>query len=429
MSPVRRANPDYIGTFVTEFLVLGSSILALKLAAVYWGTTGFGEFVLGRRVIGLLQPAILCGMGLAVTRNVAMARAARDQGEWDVLDGALVIVAGTLAVTLAIILPAGRLIAVGLFGDGHLAPLARALAPCLVGLVLHYVAYAVLRGRQESKPANLLQAVNLGILPLGAFALPGLSPAALLLWLGLAQCAVSIAALVWLRRPGPAIPAWRVIWARTGRGLFRYGAPRVPGEFMLGALGSLPVTAAAHQAGPVFAGQVGLGLSILTLVGSVFTPLGIIMLPRISARVATGAVDGLGREVRRLTFYCLGLTALGTVLLLLLGGWAIPFVFGPGFAGAVLPVRIIALGALPYVCYVILRNVLDAIHAAPLNAGNLAAALAVQGGCLLLIPGANGIPIAVVCGMVTLGLLTIWRTTRVIHDLVAAHRPLVEGER
>lgn len=416
----RGSRRDYISTFVTEFLVLGGSILTLKLAAVYWGTAGFGEYVLGRRVIGFLQPAVLCGMGLAVTRQVAMARAEPGDGEWSWLDGALLITLSTIAVTCMALLAFSHQVAGAFFGDASLAPLARGLTTCVAGLVLHYVAYAVLRGRHASNPANLLQAVNLGILPLIAFGLPGLQPAMLLFWLGLAQLAVSTGALVALRRPGPALTSPGVTWERTGRELFKYGAPRVPGEFMLGALSTFPVTAAAHDGGPVLAGQIGLGLSLLTLVGSVFTPLGILMLPSISARVAAGEVKGLGAEIRRLTLICLGLTVLGTIALELLAGWAIPFVFGDEFAGAVQPIRIIGLAAIPYVAYVILRNVLDAIHAAPLNAANLAVALAVQAAVIFFASGPASVPVAVAAGMTMLGLLTAWRTRQVVRAVVAS---------
>ncbi len=411
---------DYLVTFLTEFVVLGGSILVLKLAAVYWGGSGFGEFILGRRLIGLLQPAVLCGMGLAITRNVAMSRASQSGTEWPSLDGALLITSVTILLAAAFLLIPSRFVAAVFFGNGSLAPLSRALAPCVAGLVLHYIVYGVLRGRNASREANLLQAVNLGLLPLAAFAIPRLTAVTLLTVLGLGQMVVSLGVLYRLRRPGPAAESLPGIWREGGRELLRYGAPRVPGEFMLGALGTLPVTAAAHYGGPVLAGQVGLGLSLLTLVGSVFTPLGIIMLPSISGRVATGDVAGLGREVRRLTLACVGLTIVGTITLELLAPWALPLVFGPEFAAAVTPIRVIVLGAVPYVCYVILRNVLDAIHAAPLNAGNLAVGLLVQGAFLVLGRAAM-IPVAIAAGMTTLGLMTLWRTVRVVHALTSPH--------
>ena len=55
--PIRRfGRLRDVGTTVgTEFLVMGASFLALRLAAQHWGPGGFGEFVLFRRNIGLLQ--------------------------------------------------------------------------------------------------------------------------------------------------------------------------------------------------------------------------------------------------------------------------------------------------------------------------------------------------------------------------------------
>ena len=56
----------------------------------------------------------------------------------------------------------------------------------------------------------------------------------------------------------------------AARALLWYGVPRVPGEFALGALFTLPVTLAAHRAGAAQAGFVGLCISLLSMAGSLF---------------------------------------------------------------------------------------------------------------------------------------------------------------
>lgn len=402
---------------------MGASLIMLKLAAAYAGPSGFGEFVLGRRVIGFIQLPTLCGMGLALTRSVAIARASgRADGEWKYLDASLLITVCTSAVAVTLLVTKAPLVGRVALGGASMAPLALALAPGVAGLILHGVAYGMLRGRQTMVPANVLQGINLGLVPLVVFVFPGLSVPQILIRIGLAQLTIASIALVTIRVRGPRPVSLRRTWTYAGPELLRYGAPRVPGEFALGAMNALPVMAAAHYSGPVVAGQIGLGLSLLSLLGSVFAPLGQVMLPSISGRIAAGEVDGLSRGIWLLTAVCAGLTALGVLGVELLAPWLLPAVFGPGFAAAVLPVRVIVIGAVPYVLYVVLRNVLDAIHVAPLNAANLFTALTVFG--VLLAIGRNSaiVPLAVLAATTVLGGLTAWRAHRALKALYGHQR-------
>ena len=409
---------DHIMTLGTEFSVTIASILLLKLAAAYAGPAGFGEFVLGRRLISFVSLPALCGMALALARSVAMARGrGRTSAEWMYLDAAVMVTIVTSATAAAALLFGGRIVATVAMGGVALTPLARALAPCVAGLIFHGIAYGLLRGRQAMVPANALQAINIGVVPLAVFAVPGLSIAEILCWTGVTQVIIASAAIAVLRARGPRIAPLPVIWKHAAVEMLRYGTPRVPGEFMLGAVSALPVAAAAHFGGAVEAGRIGLGMTILTLFTSVFAPLGQVLLPDVSSRVAGGETKGLARGIWALAAGCIALTALGVIALELLAPWILPAVFGPAFSAAVLPARIIALGALPQVLYVVLRNVLDAIHAAPLNTVNLFAALVAFGVVLGIGRTENTIPWAVLASSVVLGALTVWRTRRALRFL------------
>ncbi|HWA15815.1 MAG TPA: lipopolysaccharide biosynthesis protein [Gemmatimonadales bacterium] len=413
---------DHLMTLATEFGVLCASLVLLKLAALFTGPAGFGEYVLARRLIGFIQLPTLCGIGLALSRAVAIAHARGETGrEWTYFDSALLVTGGTsLLVGLGLLVFGPQVAAAGM-GHRELADLARRIAPGVAGLVLHAVAYGLLRGRRTMVQANLLQGINLGVIPLLAFLLPDVTVSRIVLVTGAAQLAVALGVVVALRSTGPARLGWRALWTGPARELLRYGAPRVPGEFMLGALGALPVTAAAHFGGAVAAGQIGLGQSVVTMLGAMFAPLGQVMLPSVSARVASGRVDGLARAIWWLTAACAGLTLLAVLLLELLASWLIPAVFGPDFAGAVAPVRLMALGAVPYIGYIVLRNVLDAIHAEPLNTWNLAAALVTFGVVLAVGRSEAAVAPATVAAMTVLGVMTIASARRSLRH----HAPAV----
>ena len=62
-------------TMLTEMMVTVAAVLLLKFAASLLGPIGFGEYVLGRRVVSLAYLPLIMGLGIAAPRYIAIARA------------------------------------------------------------------------------------------------------------------------------------------------------------------------------------------------------------------------------------------------------------------------------------------------------------------------------------------------------------------
>lgn len=366
---------DFLLTFGTEFATLACMLLALKLAAARWDTAGFGEYVLARRTLNLLQLPVLGGMGLAVTRYVARAHSARDgRAEFRFFAAGLLIVLATLAIANLVLAAAPQVVSGALFGASSV-PLLRAVAVATTGLVLHGLAYGMLRGRLSMVKANLLQALNLGVLPLLVLAWPGWTVPTVLSGLGCAWILTSSATIASVLRSTGHLSDGVSGTGEAARALLWYGLPRVPGEFALGALFTLPVTFAAHRAGAAQAGFIGLGISLLSMAGSLFAPLGQIVLPTVSRLAASDDRHRIGGRSWRLAGTCVALAVGGAALAIVLAPLIVPRFLGPGFAAAVPDIQILLLGLPPYVAYIVLRAVLDGVHTQPLNAKNLLVAL------------------------------------------------------
>jgi O-antigen/teichoic acid export membrane protein len=400
---------DYALTFATELSSLAAGLIVLRLAAAYWGPAGFGEYVLARRIVGMVALPVLVGMALAVTRYVASIRAgmARHTERTYILS-AVAIVGTTCAATLALFNIFARPLAIALFGVATFAPIVRAVALAIAGSALHGLAYGAYRGRLAMARANTLQFINLALVPLGCFFVPELNPAEVIAFIGSLWCFIAVIALIdLLKHSGPS-PASRAEIRDAGRELLLYGGPRVPGELALGALFALPVTFAAHLGGIVVAGHVGLAISVLSMVGSLFSPLGHILLPAISG-VSTGVrLLRIRVALRQLLALCFGLTVLFVLGFELLAAPVLRLIVGPDFASAVPAARIIVLAAPVYVIYIVLRNVLDALHVRPLNAKNLAIAVLVFTAVCLIAGGAAAVPWAVFSSLLVLGILSGW---------------------
>jgi O-antigen/teichoic acid export membrane protein len=396
-------------TILTEFLVTLSGVLLLKFAASMLGPVGFGEYALGRRVIGLLYLPLILGLGVAAPRYIAIARAAvlKEYSESSFAFGTLTAgLLPALAVVLAMNLAretTSRLI----FGSASLTHMIAPASLALAGITLHSMVYAIHRGRSEMGFANALQLIDLGIVPLLAFAVGERTAAGVLGTTGMVWLVVSGIALfhlVYLERnkwPGAVSVKQHL------RVLLRFGLPRVPGEFALVGIFALPALIAVRTQGVVLAGQFSAAMSLLTIASGSFAPVGLVILPRASAQAAAGDIAGVRRLVIRIL---VGGTFLSVAGVLLGEALIPPFIkwyFGAAFTPAIPVFRICLLGAIPYVVYVLMRSILDALDVRPINARNLIVSLAVL--ILLCVVRSTIVWMAwsLIASLVLLGVLTL----------------------
>jgi O-antigen/teichoic acid export membrane protein len=366
-------------TLVTELVVMAAGILVLKLAAQLLGVVGFGEYTLSRRAVGLLYLPLVMGLGIAAPRYVAIARAGALPGYSERSFAFATFTAGLLPAFVVILLmnvAPGTASAV-LFGTSDMARLVPAATMALGGVAVHSMVYAVFRGRGEMRLANALQLFNNGIVPVAAFLLAPHNAATILTVTGGTWIVTSGSALVTVlaREARDETPVHSM--RDHLRVLLRFGLPRVPGEFALVGLFALPALIALRAHGVAAAGQFSAGLSLLTIVSSVFAPVGLVLLPRASAQAATGDLVGLRHFVVRMLGGGIALVVIGVAVGELLIPPFVGWYFGKDFIPAIPIFRACLLGAIPYVVYVLLRNVLDALDVRAVNSRNLIITLVV----------------------------------------------------
>ncbi len=410
---------DYAVTFLAELVVLAAGLLTLRVAATYWAAPEFGAYLLARRTISFLYVPSLLGLGVSLPRWVALRVGSGDAGgPRAYLLAALVLVAGPLGLATAALLALPGSAADVLFGDARYRDLSPALLACLAGTAFHVLAYGWFRGHLQLIRANVLQVVNQAAVPLLPFLLPGLPPAQLLTVVGVAWIAVSAGTLglaLLGTRAGPSPPAG-ALRSRV-RELAGYGIPRMPGDVALAALLSLPATLTAHLSGLEQAGYVSFGLAVLSMLGSGFAPIGVVLLPHATAMAARGQFNELRRAIRRLTAAGVALGALGVLAILALAHTVVVWYLGPQFEPAVPIVRLLAVGGLPYVLYVLLRTPIDALSVRALNARNLGVGLAAFLAGALLFQSVTGVAASLVGALCLTGVLTLVDTWRLLRDL------------
>lgn len=369
-------------TLITELVVMAAGIYVLKLAAELLGAAGFGEYTLSRRATNLLYLPLVMGLGIASPRYVAIAGAGALPGytarSFVIATLTMGLLPSLVAILLLNISPANS--SALIFGTGSMSSLVLPVTIALGGLAIHTMVYSVFRGRGQMERANSLQLVINGIVPVTAFLLAPHSAAAVLKLMGVIWVVVAGGALVAILITTRTDPAGEHGLIEHLRLLLRFGLPRVPGEFALGGIFSLPALIALRTHGVVAAGQFSAGIALLTIVASVFAPVGLVVLPRASAQAATGDLAGLRFLVLRILAGGVVLAAAGVVVGELVLPPLVRWYFGAAFVPAVPIFRACLLGAIPYAVYVLLRNILDALDVRAVNSRNLIISLV----CLLI---------------------------------------------
>lgn len=365
-------------TFLTEFLVLVSQIVVFKLAANFLGNQGFGEYTLARRTISFAIPVLLLGMGVGLTRYLAFTRAAslKSENSYSYFACAFLIVTTAVSlflIALNLLAPEGAYL---FFGDKGYHFMIFPLSLSILGICFHTLAYSYYRGHLRMLPANCLQFINLGLIPLVAFGLPEISVSRLFTIMGLLWVVTSGMVILHIFKKIP----WKNFtfnqFKDKSRELLSYGLVRLPGDFGMAALLTLPATLTAHISGIEKAGYVAFGISILNLIGTMFTPIGLVLLPKASKMVAKKEFPLLREHLLKLLKVSLSLTAITVIFCELFATAIIKIYLGEGFEQAVNIFRVVLIGTLPYTAYIVLRSSLDAVYVRPKNVKNILLALA-----------------------------------------------------
>jgi len=398
---------DYVVTFITEFIVLISGIFVYKLAATFLGKDGFSEYALSRRTVSLIQPALLMGLGVGIPRYIAYAQTSPDHKSPDgyFIGGLSALFISALTVALILNLLKDN-ISFLLFGDIHYAYLIFPISLMLLGLVLHASCYSYFRGRLLMLRANFLQMINLGIVPLCAFFARDTTDGVLTI-IGSAWLIVSFSFLLFIIRN----LKWDKNIKKCVKELLVYGLQRVPGDFGLAALLTLPATLTAHISGVKEAGYVAFGISLLNMAGTAFAPVGLILLPKASQIIASKDFKQLKYYASKLLKITLLLTMSGVIFFEIFADRIITLYLGESFSDILSVARIIMVAAIAYTVYVTMRSIIDAYYVKAINTINILITFSffiiLAGTALSLNAGYTYIVTSFVIAMFLLGGLTL----------------------
>ncbi len=347
---------------IATFAVIG-------LLARFFSSSGVGEFMLIRRSLYFLQPVILLGITVAVPRYLPMHPDPVERTHISAI-GFWVVTIASLAAALVLFIQR-PVFAQWIFGDTGQTPLVASLAVMSVAFGLHSYAYSYYRGLMHIRKANVLDAVNLALVPMVAVLLCARwDVAAVVLAIAVAMLAFTVLYCGDLWRK--VIQSLRLGGDRAiARSLLTYGLPRIPGDLALaGLLFGAPLLL-AHAADLHQVGRFSIAQTVLMLPGAALAPLSILLLPYVSARRADGDRQTIQRQAALLFHGLLDLSVFFALQMVAMADVVVVMWVGEGLADATPLVRLIMLAVPFYTIYFVFRSILDATTTFPVTAINL----------------------------------------------------------
>ena len=397
-------------TYITQAIILSAFLYIYRLIGKNLGPEGVGEYSLVKRILALLSPLLLLGLGMGIPRYIAMSQDKEQRSAY--MKMGLVVVIFTLIFLLFMNLFKGCFAKI-FFSNIEYANLILPLSFLLAGFVLHSLVYSYFQGRLLAKTFNFLQVINLALVPLIVLILvKDITIEKLVTLIGIITFIISLAfSLFFVKEVFMRIE--RLQFRKSLNELLRYSIPRIPGSFALSGLFSLGPILAIHFASIKEVGYLSISQRLLSIAGTTIAPLGLILLPKISSMI----IQKRGEEIKENLNYLIGasiqLSIFASFQLIIFADTIIKYWMGPEFLGAIPLLRIASCSIFFYLFYRTVGSILDATKTMPINTINLFIALGIfltSSGILLFIVKAFSpiisLSIAFTSGIICLGILS-----------------------
>ncbi len=364
---------NIVTTSVTSLCITGSLVFVTAFLAKGLGPQDFGAYSMARRFIANIAPLILLSSGVAVRRYVALTDS--ESGRLSYVISALMISGCTLLILISTGFVLGEELSIIIFSDISYIKLLYACIVYLCCYSLWGITLSYLFGTQKIQNANLFQLFIGSIFPFTiAYLLAPTTPVnqiVLIFGIGHLACLIILLPEIW--KAYHELTFERIVGSLMI--LLRYGLPRVPGDFALAGLFSIGPFLAGYYYGIEMAGFFVVAQYVFRIMEAVITSFGLVALPTIAKLLAQGQREHIKENLENLLIMIFHLGIFLTIHLLFWIREIVLVWLGHDYIDAILIMKILILSVSPYLAYVMLRSVVDAIEVRAINTINLLSAL------------------------------------------------------
>lgn len=421
---------DVVWTFALQIGVMVCAFVITKLLASRLSIDDFGQYNVIKRSVQVLSFVMLAGTGIALPRYIPLYRNSTPPRRIaPLLVASLIYILGVSLVVLVVCLLFSTQmqdIVIGQNGNGCLLLIALGYA---FTLAMAQFVFAYYRGTGNFKWYNGTQlAVQLAIVvPL--VLLPVLTVKTVFVsWLVITALLVALCLVKEGRGRWGEVSDGTPHFTRQSslydslKTIVRYSSGRLVADFFLFSLSAFPLIYISQAMGLQATAYYAVGITFVTMVTPVFSFIGIILLPYVSACIAKGEMQRADKVITRLLLLYLGAALLITVVLYLFTDFMTALLFARNYVAAGDLTRVMILAILPQALYLLYRNPIDAVAVVPYNTVILGISLAAMVGSFVWASTLTQYAWAYLMVSILQGLLS-WLTWQIIQKRSIPRRP------
>ncbi|OFX79101.1 MAG: hypothetical protein A2X12_10405 [Bacteroidetes bacterium GWE2_29_8] len=360
-----KKNKDYIFTFITEFIVLCSSILVYKFSATILGEEGFSIYALTRRTVSFILPMVMIGLGVALPRYIAFNHDNKKDINSLLVSSFLLFSISSFLLLIWFVLFKSNFSSL-FFESSNYAYLIIPLVLYIFSLGLHALVYGYFRGNLIMNKANFIQLINIGIVPVLSF----IFFRDIFSILMFSAIAVFLFSLVFIY-PILSLKNINIISLKPYiKKIFNYGIKRTPGDIILAAYFTIPAYLITHEADIIVGGYVAFAITLINIFGATFTPISLILLPKASLIIKNKEYFKLKIILRKLLILSFSISIIGVIVIELFIPDILVVYLGESYLKSVPIIKILILGSVGYTLFVALRSIIDAYYERAVNTLN-----------------------------------------------------------
>lgn len=367
---------DLFLTTLTSGFTIISAIVVISLLAQGLGPEDFGAYSLARRFVSLVVPLATLSMGIAIARYIALDIKNDGKIASYFFAGSIISITFSFLFALVCILFRDKF-TLFLFHSEQWNNVFLASVFMVIGYTIYSNIYAYYRGKLEMNYANSLQIVFMAIGPiLIAWWMPGrYSTAFIVFAMGLIFYLSFFPIIFEIFKSRQFISLSKS--KRSFSQLLKYGLPRTPGGLAFAGLLSIGPLLAPYFGSLKDAGYFLVGQSIFRIFEGFLMAFGLIILPKMTHIKGSGNESLIGRHIENIIQFIFHIGLFVTVQIFIISPEIILVWLGPDYQDAIPIMRVLILALIPYLSYVMLRSIIDAVEKKAVNTYNLFIALSV----------------------------------------------------
>lgn len=392
----------YASAFGAELLTQSCILATFYVIGTAISPAAILEYALVRRVFSLVFPLCIIGFDTGLARY---GWEYRHETKKLIITVFRFSLPAFIAIAILFLIFSNQS-AVLLFGSAEYEHYVVPLLTLTLGSIFHACAYNLYRGLLRTHTANIILILNHGIAPL-AFAFITNSINELLLMLGIFWIFSSSCFLI----PYVRTRHRNEITVRDTGAITSFSLKRFPADILGIAFFSLPVILAAHIWNATTAGQLAIGLSLISMAGSAFSPFNVVFLPHLSRRMHERTAGTMIRKVLPFAGIFFAMLTVAIVLGEIALEPIVTVIFHSSDLVFISLLRVLLIGVFPFCIYSIAKSLIDTYQDGSRNSRNMAFALVFliiqfTAGWIMRMP-ANSIAIAIVSSLIVLSLMSL----------------------